>query len=257
MDANRLREKSGWRMLYEIIWNALRVSAAVALCLPASCVALAVATVALSEKSKPVEPPAPKVCGVVSGVMYEFSSEYVPFWPEYEDEGSYKRGSGGVDRGCESNLYSLSLAMNWPELTPGNYFSETFSGIVVTLEPWAAGERGLRETFDFFISEATYKQREAKVFDRQLGLNRVEGVDSVFPNSPRMIFWSERNGHMEQIGRCSWSKYRSKYHRCHFRYLLEDSKAIVKIDFGWDELSEWGEIASRVKIFLASNGIQG
>lgn len=43
-------------MLYEIIWNALRVSAAVALCLPASCVALAVATVALSEKSKPVAP---------------------------------------------------------------------------------------------------------------------------------------------------------------------------------------------------------
>ncbi|WP_141729055.1 hypothetical protein [Pseudomonas putida] len=252
MSLERAQAKSGFIKLYEIVWNILRIGAVFALCILASCAGLFVYVV-VREGPRPIVPIYPTVCGVVSGVAYEFPSAYVPFWPIYEDEGAGADNISKREKGCDSKLASLSLALNWPELTPGKYFSEKFSGIVVTLEPWSAGERGLRQTLDFYLEEASAKQREEKVFDRLLGLNKVEGVDVVFPDAPRMIFWFERNGSLKQIGRCSWSKYRSKYHRCNFRYLLEDGKGIVKIDFGWDELNKWNEIALQSRNFLRSS----
>ncbi|MBF8786444.1 hypothetical protein ACI2OW_17815 [Pseudomonas shirazica] len=56
MSSERAQKKGGWIMLYEIVWNALRVSAAVALCIPAGCAGLAFGYVMLSGKPRPIAP---------------------------------------------------------------------------------------------------------------------------------------------------------------------------------------------------------
>lgn len=209
----------------------------------------------IKEKKQPLSMKPRESCFWVSNDKYLFSSEYIHLWPEYYYEQGPDMGEGAAELECSAKVRSISLAMNWPELTPGNYFSEKFNGIVVTLEPWSIGERGLRETLNHFMSKVSPSERRSNTVVSSSGMKQLELTDAVFPAFPRQVFWHENGNSLEVVGVCRWSAYRSSYHFCHFRYLSENSETIVKIDFYWNELGSWNEIASRVNDFLSNKRV--
>lgn len=227
-----------------------------ALCVWAATAAVLLRDSNIKEKNQPILAKPLESCFLVSNTKYLFSSEYIHLWPEYYDEQGLDESEGTAEGECSPSARSVSLAMNWPELTPGDYFSENFNGIVVTLEPWSIGERGLRETLNHFMSRVTPDERNANTVRSSSGMYHITVIDTVFPAFPRKIFWYEDGRSMEVIGICRWSAYRSKYHFCHVRYLSDDGEIIVKIDFGWEDFNSLNEISSRVNNFLSNKKIE-
>jgi len=145
-------KKSGSVLLHGV-WGALRIFSGVIVVLLGSYFVFAVV---ISKPWETVErvPVDPKVCGRMSGVVYEFLRGYVVYWPEYEGKSSWEVGFIENKKGCSANFVSLYMAMSLPELNAVSFHEATsldFTGAKVGIEPWSYGEVGLRRKLDNYL----------------------------------------------------------------------------------------------------------
>lgn len=245
-------EKVG-SVFFNVVWGALRICSALIVVVLGFCLA---AVVVMSKPWEPVKKVVvdPLVCGRMSGVVYELHRGYVIYWPEYEGKSSWEVGFTKNKKGCDANLVSLFLAMSWPELKPVSFSDATsfsFSGVTVGVEPWGAGESGLRAVLRSYLRATPESIVAQAVYENKIGMSYVEGIHRAFPDRKQDFFWLEEDGRMKYIVYCV-KAYKADQSYCDLRYLLPGADVLVSIQFLRGRLSDWREVVSKVDGFLSS-----
>ncbi|MOA45846.1 hypothetical protein D3C78_1682870 [compost metagenome] len=55
---------------------------------------------------------------------------------------------------------------------------------------------------------------------------------------------------MQYIGYCNWVEPKANYSRCYLKFLILGGDAIVNVEFLWERLGEWHNIALAVGEFF-------
>ncbi|WP_416468019.1 hypothetical protein [Pseudomonas sp. LFS044] len=245
--------KKAASILLHGVWGALRIVSGVVVVALASYFVL---TVVISKPWETVErvPVDPKVCGRMSGVVYEFLRGYVVYWPEYEGKSSWEVGFIENKKGCNANFVSLYMAMSLPELNAVSFHEATsldFTGAKVGIEPWSHGEVGLRRKLDNYLKNTPENIIAQKVYDKNIGMNFVEGVDRYSRGGKQDFFWVEEDGHMRYVAYCV-KGYWGQDSFCELKYLLPGADILVSLKILRGRLSEWRNIVALVNGFLLS-----
>jgi len=245
-------EKVG-SIFFNVIWGALRICSALIVVVLGFCWAV---VVVMSKPWEPVEKVVvnPLVCGRMSGIVYEVPRRYVIYWPEYEGKSSWEVGFTKNEKGCGANFVSLFLAMSWPELKPVSFSDATsfnFSGVTVGVEPWGAGESGLRAVLRSYLRATPESIVAQAVYDNEIGMSYVEGVHRAFSDRKQDFFWLEEGGGMRYIVYCV-KAYHADQSYCDLRYLLPGAGVLVSIQFLRGRLNEWKDVVTGVNGFLLS-----
>ncbi|CAG8864072.1 hypothetical protein PS627_00847 [Pseudomonas fluorescens] len=234
--------------VYTVVWQGLRVCAALLLCWWGGCVYWAIDESVRHDTPKVEHDP--YMCGKISGVTYEFPREYGAFWPEYEGKSSWEAGFTKNKKGCEANFRSVTLTMSWPELLADNnsrIFTQglSYEGLQVSLEPIERPRPDLRPLLNYYLKDTPAASLHGVRFISALGLNHLEGVDYMFKVSRKSYYWSDENGAVKYVGYCIWSEREQRYYSCKFSYVLSGN-IFVEVQFTPEKLNVWADIVSAV-----------
>ena len=167
---------------------------------------------------------------------------------------SWEVGFSENKKGCNANFVALYMAMSLPELKPVSFHEATslsFTGAKVGIQPWSYGEGGLRKTLDHYLKSTPENIIAQKVYDKDIGMNYVEGFDKYSRGGKQDFFWLEEEGRMRYVVYCIRG-YRGQASFCKFKYLLPGADVVVSLKILRSRLSEWKNIVALVDGFLLS-----
>jgi len=237
--------------LVKKVWGALRICSGVIVVVLVFSFVVAIVTSRSWEAVTRAEVD-PLVCGAMSGIVYEFPRNYVIYWPEYEGKSSWEVGFTENKKGCGANLVSLYMAMSWPELKPVSFGAATafhFSGVTVAIEPWVQGEAGLKRILEVYLRGTPLDVREKAVYEKNLRMNFVEGINIAQPDRKEDFFWGEEGGRLKYVVYCVRG-YVESHSFCNLKFELPGKEILVSVRLLRANFSEWRRVVSSVEGFL-------
>ena len=245
--------------LYVIAWQGLRVCAGVLLMVRIILYSWAGYYSFYTEPAKSYEPP-PVACGKMAGEVYEFSSLYFPFWPEYEEQ--RKKGSYYVKRhDCDSNFKLIVLAMTWPALEPAEnlrVYERLLDnrGLLVAVTPIEASKNDLRQVRDHLLDKFSSQGASVVTYENSLGLYSAAGSDYSWGRRSRKLYWSEELGVVTSVTICNWQAQEPDFYACEMTFVMSGGLR-MKVTMSPEIFVRWFEVLRALETFLVSSKKSG
>nr|WP_314267012.1 hypothetical protein [uncultured Moellerella sp.] len=163
-------------------------------------------------------------------------------------------------RGCSKHRLFSPIRIYWPEMKALDSFKEVqkskvMSTLIISAKTVKIEDLDMKKIRDSYLSKNSNKEITPIKHNKNLDLFYV--IVARIPEKYVLVhYWPEIDNQVPLLINCVWNQSYQSYMMCNILFSIPQISAIIDISFQQGQLSQWKEMAKKIKHYILTNVIK-
>ncbi len=177
-----------------------------------------------------------------------------------KDELDLKNEVTNKSRGCSKHRLFSPIRIYWPEMkavasSKEVQKSKVMSTLIISAQTVQVEDLDMKKIRDIYLSKNSNKEITPIKYNKNLGLFYV--IVARIPQKYVLVhYWPEIDNQVPLLINCVWNQFYQSYMMCNILFSIPQISAIIDISFQQEQLSQWKEMAKKIKHYIFTNVIK-